>query len=100
MITTERLFLRNWNVEDSQSFFEIKSDPRVMEYVPKLLSKEESDDFVEKTIELIEKNGFGLWVIEYKEAGELIGFTGLHRPTFDTHLTPCLEVGWRPGFER
>ena len=24
-----------------------------------------------------------------------VGFIGLHPPTFETHFTPCVEIGWR-----
>lgn len=29
----------------------------------------------------------------------MIGFVGLNRPSFESHFTPCVEVGWRLAFE-
>ncbi len=42
-----------------------------------------------------EENGWGLWALELRETGEFIGFTGLQRPPFEAHFTPCVEIGWR-----
>src|SRR5262249_22445354 len=30
-----------------------------------------------------------------RAGGDFIGFTGLSRPTFQAHFTPCVEIGWR-----
>ena len=42
-----------------------------------------------------DQHGFGLWAVESKDCGDLLGFTGLSCPTFETRFTPCVEVGWR-----
>ena len=95
MLETDRLILRNWKSSDYQPFFQLNSDPRVMEFMPKLLAKEESDAFADKIAQLIKENGFGLWALERKDNGHFIGFTGLNAPTWKAHFTPCVEVGWR-----
>ena len=59
----------------------------------------ESQDFIARINQLIIKNGFGLWAATIKETGELIGFVGLHIPDFESHFTPCVEIGWRLGFK-
>jgi len=28
-----------------------------------------------------------------------IGFTGLSVPGFESHFTPCIEIGWRLAFD-
>jgi RimJ/RimL family protein N-acetyltransferase len=30
---------------------------------------------------------------------DFIGFVGLNVPRFQTHFTPCVEIGWRLAFE-
>ena len=45
--------------------------------------------------EHFEIHGFGWWALEAKDGGAFIGFTGLAIPKFETHFTPCVEVGWR-----
>jgi len=43
MLTTERLRLRRWREEDLAAYAALNSDPRVMEFMPKVLNREESD---------------------------------------------------------
>ena len=43
----------------------------------------------------IKQHGFGFFAMERKDNGQFIGFTGLMRPGFDAHFTPCVEIGWR-----
>ena len=94
-LKTERLLLREWRDADREPFAAMNADPRVMEHFPKPLTPEESDDFVDRTIERWATDGFGLWAVERQFAGCFIGFTGLAAPTFEAHFTPCVEVGWR-----
>ena len=42
-LETERLRLRAWQFQDYFPFFEMNIDPKVMQYFPKLLLKQESD---------------------------------------------------------
>lgn len=92
---TERLLLRQWKETDRNLFHKMNSDPAVMEFLPKLLSREESDAMIARIKEHFEQYGFSWWALEIKETGEFIGFTGLAVPKFESHFTPCVEVGWR-----
>ena len=94
-LTTSRLTLRRWRVADREPFAAINADPQVMEHFPAPLSGEQSDELVERIEAGFEANGFGLWALEVRESGELIGFTGLAVPGFEAHFTPAVEVGWR-----
>jgi RimJ/RimL family protein N-acetyltransferase len=38
---------------------------------------------------------FGLYAVELKNTGEMIGFLGLMIPPFEVHFTPAIEIGWR-----
>lgn len=95
MIETSRLILRRWKPSDSQPFHAMNSDPSVMEFLPKLMSREESDAMIARIEEHFEKHKFSWWALEVKKTGEFIGFTGLVIPKFETHFTPCVEIGWR-----
>jgi RimJ/RimL family protein N-acetyltransferase len=94
-IESERLFLRRWKPSDHEPFYQMNSDSDVMRFLPKLLSREESDATIARIEEHFEESGFGWWALEKKETGEFIGFTGLYIPKFEAHFTPCVEVGWR-----
>jgi len=94
-ITTERLILRPWTKDDFEPFYQINSDPRVMEYFPSVLNREESDMLAEKIISAFMQQGWGLWAVSIPTIASFIGFIGLAVPTFDAHFTPAVEVGWR-----
>jgi RimJ/RimL family protein N-acetyltransferase len=94
-IRTARLILREWRESDHEPFARMNADPRVMEYFPALLSRAESDAGVERIRSHFRINGFGLWAVELADRHDFIGFTGLSRPGFEAHFTPCVEVGWR-----
>jgi ribosomal-protein-alanine N-acetyltransferase len=94
-ITTERLILRRWRQEDREPFARLNSDPAVMEFMPALLARAESDAMVDRIEAHFAVNGFGLWAAELKATAEFIGFIGLSIPRFEAHFTPCVEIGWR-----
>lgn len=92
--------MRRWTEEDSGPFFRMNSDPRVMEFLPKRLSRAESDLFMERIENHFQKHGFGLFAAELLADHSFIGFIGLSVPTFEAHFTPCVEIGWRLAAER
>ncbi|GAA3145406.1 GNAT family N-acetyltransferase [Planomonospora alba] len=96
-LRTARLLLRPWRASDLEPFAELNADPEVMEHFPAPLSREESDAFATATAEAIVRQGWGRWALEVSATGEFIGFTGLHRPAFEAHFTPAVEVAWRLG---
>jgi RimJ/RimL family protein N-acetyltransferase len=95
MLTTERLILRRWKDSDREPFAEINADPRVMEYFPGCLTREDSDRFIDDIESHFDNRGFGLFATELKSEEKLIGFIGLHVASFQAHFTPCVEIGWR-----
>ena len=92
---TSRLILRQWRKSDFSDFAEMNSNPKVMEYFPKLLTEEESNQFAERLSNLIAERGWGLWAVEEKSASKFIGFTGLHEVSEDLPFSPAVEIGWR-----
>lgn len=94
-LETDRLLLRQWKHSDYSVFFEMNTDPAVMEYFPSTLSKEESNAMAEKCASLIAERGWGFWAAELKKTEEFIGFVGLHCPKPTLPFSPCVEIGWR-----
>jgi RimJ/RimL family protein N-acetyltransferase len=92
---TERLILRRWKDQDGDAFAALNSDPVVMEHFPGVLTREESDQMIRHMELHFEEFGYGLWAVEIRWAEKLIGFAGLAVPTFNTHFTPAVEIGWR-----
>ena len=93
MLTTQRLVLRRWQDDDREPFAALNADPVVMRYFPGLLTREQSDLFVDATEESFEARGYGLWVVE--RDGTFLGFTGLKAAQFEAPFTPAVEVAWR-----
>ena len=94
-VRTARLLLRRWRDGDLEPFAAMNADPRVMEHFPAPLSRAESDELAGRFRSHWVEHGFGPWAIEVPGEAAFIGFTGLSRPSFEAHFTPCVEVGWR-----
>ena len=92
---TERLILRPWLPRDRAPFAAMNADPRVMEHFPAPLTRRESDELIERMQRRLLQDGYGLWALELRSSGDLIGYTGLNRPSWTAPFTPCVEVGWR-----
>jgi RimJ/RimL family protein N-acetyltransferase len=71
---SERLGFRRWSESDKTLFAVMNSDPEVMRYFPSTLSREESDQFLDRIEEHFEDYGYGLWAVEKKSDREFIGF--------------------------
>jgi len=96
---TPRLILRRWKASDREPFARMNGDPSVMEFFPGVLTREESDQGVDRIEAHFERHGFGLCAAELCGTGVFIGFIGLAVPSFDAHFTPCVEIGWRLAAE-
>ncbi len=94
MLTT-RLILRDWQESDRQPFYELNSDPKVMEFFPALLNRTQSDELAFEMQNRINKHGWGMWAVEERESKAFIGFVGLNQPKVDLPFNPCVEIGWR-----
>jgi RimJ/RimL family protein N-acetyltransferase len=95
MLETGRLVLRRWQDSDREPFAAMNADPRVMEFFPGTLTREESDRLIDDIESHFDNRGFGLFAAELKAERALIGFIGLHVASFQAHFTPCVEIGWR-----
>jgi RimJ/RimL family protein N-acetyltransferase len=88
---TERLLLRRWRPSDREPFAALNSDPEVMEHLHGLMSRDESDAFIDRIEADWRDRGFGLWAVEVPGEAELIGYAGLAVHPF----MPTPEIGWR-----
>lgn len=95
MYQTERLTLRDWQARDLEPFAALNSNETVMEFMPGILSRVESDELVDRIKNSMSENGFGLWALERREDARFIGYAGLLPASFQAYFTPCVEVGWR-----
>jgi len=56
VIATDRLILRNWQPADRVPFAELNSDSRVMQFMPGVLSRAESDELAARISEHLPRN--------------------------------------------
>ncbi|HSK94074.1 MAG TPA: GNAT family N-acetyltransferase [Candidatus Angelobacter sp.] len=93
MIRTERLLLRRWRAADRGPFATMNADPAVMEHMQGVMSRERSDDFVDRIEAHWEEHGWGLWAVEVPGVAPFIGYVGLWPADY---VAPgMVEVGWR-----
>lgn len=78
IIETERLYLRELNITDSQKFFELNLNPNVIKYTEDkaFKNKEEALSFLENYKDYKE-NGYGRWAAIDKSSNVFIGWCGL-----------------------
>lgn len=77
------VILRQWRDEDLDPFAAMNADCEVMRFLPKRLSKAESEEMLARLRAGIDERGWGLWAVEVD--GALAGFTGLAVPKFSAH---------------
>lgn len=95
VIETARLRLRTWEPADREPFAKLNADVRVMEFFPAVLSRPESEALVDRVEAHFECHGFGPFAVQLRETREFIGFSGPFVVSFESHFTPCVEIGWR-----
>ncbi|MDD6326850.1 MAG: GNAT family N-acetyltransferase [Lachnospiraceae bacterium] len=104
-IETERLFLREYTMDDFDALYEIVSDAETMQHYPAPFDEEKTKGWIRWNLDNYEKYGFGLWAIVLKETGAFIGDCGISIQNIDGEMLP--EIGyhvhkkyWRKGFAK
>ncbi len=94
-IRTDRLILRPWKKKDFAPFAKLNADPRVREFFPRILNKEQSNEQALQIAENIAKNGWGFWAVSVIDGDDFIGFIGL------SYLDPiaAVEIAWRLSYD-
>jgi RimJ/RimL family protein N-acetyltransferase len=99
-IETDRLVLRRWDVSgDLDAYAAICADPEVMRYIGdgRVASRDETAERLARYETTWHERGFGLFALERRDSGELIGNAGLAVPSFLPEVLPAVEIGWRLG---
>src|SRR5438874_7779370 len=97
MLSTERLILRQWSQEDLDPYAEMCTDTEVMRWIGngRLRTREECATAIAGFERAWDERGFGLFAMELKASGRLIGFVGFSLPEFFPEILPAVEIGWR-----
>jgi RimJ/RimL family protein N-acetyltransferase len=96
-LETGRLTLRGWRDDDLDALAAINADPEVMRYIMdgSVRDRRQSADGLQKMIATWQERGYGLFAVEVRATGELIGWAGLAVPDFLPEVLPAVEIGWR-----
>lgn len=92
---SDRLGFRNWIMEDLAELALMSADEEVMEFFPKTLSLDESNEFLHRLQKQYEDNGYTYFATERLDTGEFIGFIGLAYQDYEAEFTPATDIGWR-----
>jgi RimJ/RimL family protein N-acetyltransferase len=79
-IETPRLVIRPFTLQDAAALHDrVFGDPEAMKFIPRGASPsvDRTRASIERFMRHERENGFGLWAVELKETGELIGDCGL-----------------------
>lgn len=92
LIETKRLGLRKLTLEDADLLYEILSDAEVMRYYPAPYTLDQVKDWIGRSMDSYQKNGFGLWAVILKESNRFIGQCGISLQNIDGVYVP--EIGY------
>jgi ribosomal-protein-alanine N-acetyltransferase len=116
-LTTPRLLLRPFREEDADALHAVLSGEGVLRYFPPgpRPTREVAVRMIDRILRHWEEHGFGLWAVESRATGELMGRCGLQRipETGETeadiilgapfwgrgYATECIEAGLRYAAE-
>jgi RimJ/RimL family protein N-acetyltransferase len=93
MIRTDRLLLRRWRDSDREPFATMNADRAVTQHLQGPMSRERSDDFIDRIEAHWDAHGWGLWAVEVPGVASFIGYVGLWPA--DYVADEMVEVGWR-----
>jgi RimJ/RimL family protein N-acetyltransferase len=95
LFQSARLGFRNWKQEDVEALHAINTDDKVMEFLPKVTSITQTQQFIDRMNLLYNEKGFCYFAVDALANHELIGFIGLSTQNYAAHFTPCVDIGWR-----
>lgn len=88
-LKTDRLTLRHWRDDDREAFHLVNADPAVMATLGPVMSRAQSDAFMNRITQHFADHGYGVWCVEFE--GRVLGYTGFMVPWFRGGV----EIGWR-----
>jgi len=98
IIETERLYLREIDVQDVDDLFEMDADPQVHLYIENnpVQTKEQIVEVIQMLKRQYAENGIARWAVVDKQTGECVGWSGLKlfRTPLNGHVD-FYELGYR-----
>ncbi len=93
-LVTARLRLRNWQPQDVEPMAAINADPRVGDWLGGTIGVEETRTRLQLYASHWDERAFGIWAVEERRSGRLVGRTGFMRWDDWTASPHGAEIGW------
>lgn len=97
ILETKRLILRQWTMDDKEKLKNFLGDKRVMYAYNGAFNDQKINEWLLWNLNLYDNKGYGLWAIERKEDGQVIGECGLTDQIVDGNT--YLEIGYHLTFD-
>lgn len=92
ILETERLRLREFARSDLDALAMMMADEDQMWLYPRSRSRDETKEWIDRSVQLYETRGFGFWLMESVEASRFLGYCGI-RPRIVEGVEET-EMGW------
>jgi ribosomal-protein-alanine N-acetyltransferase len=92
VLKTSRLILREFVPQDADALALVISDPETMRYYPSPFDRTGVEEWIARNIRRYQANRHGLWALELKSTGEMIGDCGITLQHVDGEQ--LLEIGY------
>jgi ribosomal-protein-alanine N-acetyltransferase len=103
ILQTPRVALREFELADAEALAKVLSDPETMRFFPTSFDQKAIEEWIVRNRRRYEVQGHGLWAMQLKSTGEMIGDCGI--AVQDVEGEQLLEVGyhlrrdmWGQGF--
>lgn len=103
VLETSRLILREFVPQDAEALALVISDPETMRYYPSPYDRAGVEEWIARNIRRYRASGHGLWALDLRSTGEMVGDCGItlqevdgeHLPEIGYHLRRDM---WGQGF--
>jgi RimJ/RimL family protein N-acetyltransferase len=89
-LETERTLMRGWRADDLDAVAAWTSDPEVMRFLGGVIDRGQAWRNIALYLGHWQLRGYGLWAVQRKSDGQVIGRVGLWNP----EGWPGIEIGW------
>jgi [ribosomal protein S5]-alanine N-acetyltransferase len=92
ILETQRLILREFVAEDTDALARVLSDPEAMRYYPMSFDRKAVEEWMARNQRRCATDGHGLWAMDLKSSGEMIGDCGITLQEVEGESLP--EIGY------
>lgn len=103
IMETERLYLRELTLDDTQDLSKVLTEPESMQYYPEPFSLEKVEKWIKWNMDNYVKYNHGLWAVILKDGEEFVGDCGITMQMIENESVP--EIGfhiikdyWNKGY--